>query len=409
MKTTPLRFLASVNESVLAEDTSPDFEFRYVDISQIDGNGKVFIPDEPTRFGAAPSRARRLAEPGSTVVSTVRTYLRAIATVPNVDDQLVFSTGFAVLRSLHGDPRYLSYVCRSDAFVDEVVARSVGVSYPAISPGDLMNIRVPSPDIEKQRRIADFLDDRITRIDQIITARQAQGSLFCAQEQAVLTAKLTRPFDATAPLRHLGVQVTTGPFGTVFSAHEYVDGGVPMINPTHIRDGRLAPDPRHSVSTETASRLTRHLLQTGDLVVSRKGDIGRTAMVTEDEHGWVCGSDSIALHATGSRVRPEFLDLVLKVDATRAQLLAQSNGATMPNLSEGNLLSLRVPALADEEQRSRVRAGLRVRQQHSTAQEQLNRSVQLLQEYKQSLITAAVTGELDVRPPAAAWLADRPH
>src|SRR5882757_4053250 len=85
-------------------------------------------------FHEAPSRARRKVRNGDILVSTVRTYLKAIATVSDAPDNLIASTGFCVIRPTDGlDAAYAGWVARSDQFVEEVVSRSVGVSYPAIN------------------------------------------------------------------------------------------------------------------------------------------------------------------------------------------------------------------------------------------------------------------------------------
>ena len=292
------------------------------------------------------------------------------------------------------DLRFLAYALPKE--LATINAAQFATTVKHLSSEEILKCQVPAKPIEDQRRIADFLDDRVARIDQIIAGRLVQVELAFSWQQSRLVAQLLSEGDPTAPLRHLGVQVTTGPFGTVFSASEYVDGGVPMINPTHIRDGELLPDPSHSVSLATAARLSRHQLRDGDLVVSRKGDIGRTAVVLPYQDGWICGSDSIALHASGSKILPELLDLLLKLDATRDQLLAESNAATMPSLSEGNLLSLRVPAIDVPDQVQRIEDARHTRASTQVAVRQTRRSIELLQESKQSLITAAVTGEFDV-------------
>lgn len=103
----------------------------------------------------------------------------------------------------------------------------------------MKEVHVNVPDFESQRRIADFLDDQVTRIDNIISARRQQILRLADTAQSALTAVLTERADSLAELRHLGVRVTTGPFGTVFAASDYVTGGVPMINPTHISKGEL--------------------------------------------------------------------------------------------------------------------------------------------------------------------------
>ncbi len=157
----PIRYLTQMNRMSLPEETAPDREFHYIDISQVTGNGEIEIPPETMTFADAPSRARRIAADGDVVVSTVRTYLRAVASVPDSADSLVFSTGFAVLSPNSWiDPRFLGFACQSDMFIDEVVARSVGISYPAINAGDMAAIPLPAPPLDVQRRIADFLDDQ---------------------------------------------------------------------------------------------------------------------------------------------------------------------------------------------------------------------------------------------------------
>ena len=105
---TRLKYVVGVNKSVLSEDTPDDFEFKYVDIGNVT-QGAINTAIPPMTFGAAPSRARRLAEPGDSIVSTVRTYLRAVATVPQSTEALVFSTGFAVLHPHGVVPRFLSW------------------------------------------------------------------------------------------------------------------------------------------------------------------------------------------------------------------------------------------------------------------------------------------------------------
>src|SRR5690606_31587015 len=109
--------VAAANIATLPEDTDESFEFTYVDIGNVT-QGTMNTDSPPIRFGDAPSRARRLAQPGDSVVSTVRTYLRAVATVPKTDQPLVFSTGFAVLHPAEGvDARFLSWYLQGDEFV----------------------------------------------------------------------------------------------------------------------------------------------------------------------------------------------------------------------------------------------------------------------------------------------------
>ncbi|QJD15870.1 restriction endonuclease subunit S [Paracoccus sanguinis] len=121
------------------------------------------------QFHAAPSRARRVVRSGDTLVSTVQTYLKAIATVPQAPDNLIASTGFCVIRPCEEiDAAFLGWVMRSEPLVGEIVARSVGVSYPATNASEVVKLEVPLPDLDTQRRIAAYLADKTARIDALI-------------------------------------------------------------------------------------------------------------------------------------------------------------------------------------------------------------------------------------------------
>jgi len=164
----PLKRIAAINPEVLPEDTDPDFAIVYVDIGGVSLEAGI-RESEILRFGDAPSRARRLVKAGDTIVSTVRTYLRAIAPVIDPPNNMVVSTGFAVVRSAGMvDSHFLSWALRSSQFVEAVVAVSVGVSYPAIAPTVLGCIPVRVPPKTGQRAIAGFLDRETAKIDALI-------------------------------------------------------------------------------------------------------------------------------------------------------------------------------------------------------------------------------------------------
>ena len=93
----PLKFVATYNDDVIDETTPPETEILYVDISAVDALDGIRMK-EPMAFSAAPSRARRRVKHGDTIISTVRTYLRAIARVRTPEENLIVSTGFAVIR-----------------------------------------------------------------------------------------------------------------------------------------------------------------------------------------------------------------------------------------------------------------------------------------------------------------------
>ena len=192
-----LKHLALANEVSLSEDTPPDTRFRYVDISSVDSWGRIMPTGEVT-FEASPSRARRLARPGDIVISTVRTYLRAIAQVAAPAEDLVFSTGFAVLSPRPSvEPRYLRWALQSNVFLDEVVARSVGINYPSINVDDLMDIRVAAPTQDKQVEIANRFDRLSGAVRGVAESTEGELAVLAERRQALITAAVTGQIEIT--------------------------------------------------------------------------------------------------------------------------------------------------------------------------------------------------------------------
>jgi type I restriction enzyme S subunit len=199
----PLKYCIHINSEVLPENTSGHYEFRYIDISCVTSTGYISSPETLT-FDTAPSRARRVVRKGDTIVSTVRTYLKAIAFIENDATDLICSTGFAVLRPrVFVLPKFLFYWARSSYFVDEICARSVGVSYPAINALEIGSLPFPMLPIAKQQEIVEFVDRKLTWIDSmmdkalsLVTSAGVNGGILVEYRDALITAAVTGKIDA---------------------------------------------------------------------------------------------------------------------------------------------------------------------------------------------------------------------
>lgn len=133
----PLKSVVAINSDKLSDATDPDYELEYVDIGNVSLE-KGITCTETYRFETAPSRARRRVRHGDTIFSTVRTYLKAVAQIINPPQNLIVSTGFAVLRPTPTlDHGFLYRLVQSESFVQCIMAHSVGVSYPAINSSDI--------------------------------------------------------------------------------------------------------------------------------------------------------------------------------------------------------------------------------------------------------------------------------
>ena len=190
----PLKFVAELNNSVLPETTPPATEIQYVDISTV-GEGALVGEPEAMSFENAPSRARRIVKAGDSVISTVRTYLKATAHFAAPESNLIASTGFALLTPQAGlVPKFLHYATRAPEFIENVVAHSEGVSYPAINPTTLGTLYVPVPPAPIQRKIVDYLDAELELAARIRTLNAKISELLDEYQNGLLSYSVTGAF-----------------------------------------------------------------------------------------------------------------------------------------------------------------------------------------------------------------------
>lgn len=192
----PICRVASCNDDALSENTSADAVLRYVDISAVNHTDGITHVTE-VRFADAPSRARRQAKSGDVVVSTVRTYLKAVAAVTEDYAGCIYSTGFAVLRarSAQVDPAFLKWMALNDLLIQAIEAHSEGLSYPAINATELVKLKTVVPPLTEQSTIAAFLDQETARIDALTAKAQRSIDLLKERRSAFITAAVTGQID----------------------------------------------------------------------------------------------------------------------------------------------------------------------------------------------------------------------
>lgn len=416
--TTRLRFRASINDAKLPEYTAPDRPLRYIDISSVHGDGSK---QESRRmlFEDAPSRARRLARAGDTAISTVRTYLKAITYIDEDYAECVWSTGFAIVSpGSELDSRFLYYVARSKWFVAEIQRRSVGVSYPAINAEDIGDILCPVPLLEEQRRIADFLDDETARLEAIKRYRAYVASL--ASERVDATT-LERVVPASARWRAGDdlddVSLVTSIEGwtpvrlkhTVEGTQSGVWGDEPEDTGDDVYCIRVADFAYRQGRVGAVGTLrsipkygrASKLLAPGDLLLEKSGGgdqqpVGRVVIWDRNlDRPAVC-SNFIA------RMRPrrgfdgaylQLLHRALYFCGITALSVKQTTG--IQNLDTNHYLGrmVSIPYLSGQ---VRLREELEELVQSERAiADRSSRQARLLDEHRDAVITAAVTGQLD--------------
>lgn len=160
-----LKYLVKINEETLNEKTDEYLQIKYIDIGNVE-YGKLKENPKDFYFKEAPSRARRIVKSGDTLISTVRTYLKAILFIENADENLIASTGFAVLTpSDRFIPEFLFYLLSSEIILQNITAASVGVSYPAINASEIGEMLICFPEKNEQKQIMEFIEKEKGRIE----------------------------------------------------------------------------------------------------------------------------------------------------------------------------------------------------------------------------------------------------
>lgn len=130
---------------------------------------------------------------------------------------------------------------------------------------------------------------------------------------------------------------------------DYVTDGIPLINPSHMIDDEIVPDVDVAVSEDMAKELESYSISEGDIVMARRGEAGRIALVTRKEVGWLCGTGSFLLRFSKEPVRG-YLKLIFRCEFIRNYLAGEAVGTTMVNLNHGILkkIPLAVPPIAEQ-------------------------------------------------------------
>jgi len=147
--------------------------------------------------------------------------------------------------------------------------------------------------------------------------------------------------------RESGGAIQTGPFGSQLHMSDYSKTGTPVVMPTNIRDLRIDPTGIARVGEDHVERLARHKLRVGDIVYSRRGDIEKFALISDNEDGWLCGTGCLLVRVNGPQLDARFLSYALALPQTRAWISQHAVGATMPNLNTEILreVPVRVPSI----------------------------------------------------------------
>jgi type I restriction enzyme, S subunit len=283
------------------------------------------------------------------------------------------------------DSRFMAYQLQSERSRRWILQHATGTTMASLNQGVIERIPIVLPALREQRAIAHILgtlDDKIElnrRMNETLEAmaRALFKSWFVDFDPVRAKAEGRKPsgMDAeTAKLfpnkfddsklgaipkgwraTTLGIEVgrcggsiQTGPFGSQLHASDYVPEGIPVVMPKDITERRVSTATIARIREHDAERLSRHRLQAGDIVYSRRGDVERHALIGPREVGWLCGTGCLLVRLGPKWPSAAFASFALDYPETRAWISQHAIGATMPNLNTGILSSIPMVMPPDE-------------------------------------------------------------
>ena len=125
-------------------------------------------------------------------------------------------------------------------------------------------------------------------------------------------------------------EIKIGPFGSLLHKEDYIEGGHPLLNPSHIIDGKVSPDSKLTVSDKKYAELEAYHLHTGDVIMGRRGEMGRCAVVLDE--GFLCGTGSLLIRTRGE-VTADYIQKIISFPSFKKTIEDMAVGQTMPNLN----------------------------------------------------------------------------
>lgn len=357
--------------------------------------GRIIRKDIESNEGLLPANFERytVVRPGDVVLrlTDLQNDQRSLRTGLVKEPGIITSAYLTLRPQSTVDSRYFAYALHA-VDVAKVFYTLGGGLRQSMGMEEVGGLRLALPPLEEQRRIADFLDDQVSLIHTVMEARDRQNALLRLELQTEISELVLGAESKRVQLRRL---IQRRPDYGANAAAEFENREWPrFIRTTDIAaDGGLREETFRSLPPEVAED---YLLEDGDVLFTRSGSVGKSFI-----YRWAWGPAAFAgylirVSTDRSRLLPEWLKAFAETDSYWAQIRESAIQATIPNVNAERYSGLMLPVPPLIEQEKRIVNVQRVQELAQARNEALDRSGRLLEEFRVAIITAAVTGELDV-------------
>jgi type I restriction enzyme S subunit len=303
----------------------------------------------------------------------------------------------------------------------ELDKNSQDTGVPGLSREYAYNKYVPVPTVNEQVAIANFLDQKTAEIDGLIADKEKLIELLQEKRQAVITEAVTKGLNPNVRLKDSGIEwigeipehwsiikmkyllsskkysIKAGPFGSQLKNDDMVSGDIKVYNQKTVLDNDFKSGDYY-IENYKYEELRAFEVFSGDLLVTTRGTIGKTAIVPKDAEKGILHPCLIKITLNPDKVLNEYINVVFNnTKIVTNQIMLESNATTIDVIYTDTLKNLVLPIPPLEEQKSIIDFVDAKIGEIDGLISSINNQIQKLKEYRQSLISEAVTGKIDVR------------
>ncbi|WP_369599456.1 restriction endonuclease subunit S [Acinetobacter baumannii] len=321
--------------------------------------------------------------------------------------------------------RYLWYILKTDGYQEYIKLTAFGGAQPNISDTAMVDYPATIPSFDEQTQIANFLDHETSKIDHLIEKQQKLIELLKEKRQAVISHAVTKGLDPNVPMKDSGVAwlgevpehwditpirnlirsgnliLQDGNHGELHpTANDYVETGIPFLMANNIRNGNLFMEDVKRIPKHLADTLRIGFAKAGDMLLTHKGTVGEVALVPQDikEDYWMLTPQVTYYRWQGKKFLNKYFYYQFQSSSIQTQLeiigAKQSTRAYVGLIAQGDLIVAIPPSHEQLEISSYI---LEKDQSYQLMIAKAQTAIQLMQERRTALISAAVTGKIDVR------------
>lgn len=316
--------------------------------------------------------------------------------VPDTGERMITAVDCSIVRPKAEmiNSSFFVYYTQTTNYLRAVDDRCSGTTRRRISRKKLGQIPIPLPPMVEQKRIVAVLDQAFAALDRARANTKANladaESVFRSGIDEILRE---RSDWITGRFEDVVGEVKTGPFGSLLHKSDYIENGIPIVNPANILDGVIQPSASKTVSAEALARLSNYQLSTGDLVIGRRGEMGRCAVVTNQNDGWLCGTGSFFIR-TKPGVDPQLVAHILRTSEFVEKLTSIAGGATMLNLNNKALADMNMVIPSRDSSRKILRSIEALSSIKTALLVEYKKKILDLDNLRQSILEKAFSGQL---------------